>query len=160
LDSLSTQLQRLTNHESGLKSTFSMYGYGAHLRAYDEKLDPNAFNVSPENVLTNSPEQENPGIWQEKTAAKFYKQPVIRQYFHKGLLWRASGMQGVGPFELFVDLIYVGILNIIGERVSDEPTGIHFHRYVIFMFLTWKIWNDLNMLISWFETGQFIYLDY
>lgn len=92
----------------------------------------------------------------EEISVKFLKRPVLRQYFHKGILWRSSELQEVGSFELFVDLIYVGILDIIGERVTQVPTGEHFHRYILFMFLTWKIWNDLMMFLSWFETDDIV----
>lgn len=49
---------------------------------------------------------------QRGQAIKFWKKPVVRQYFHKGLLWRASAIEEVASFELFVDLLYVGIIAI------------------------------------------------
>lgn len=41
---------------------------------------------------------------------------MVRQYFHKGLLWRASDVEEVASYELFVDLLYVGIIAIVGDR--------------------------------------------
>lgn len=37
---------------------------------------------------------------------KLFKRPVIRQWFHQGLLWRASTQTEVMAVELFFDLLY------------------------------------------------------
>lgn len=34
----------------------------------------------------------------------WYRRPVIRQYFHKGLLWRAHENEEVASCELFVGM--------------------------------------------------------
>lgn len=120
------------------------YHHAGHL--YDDDVSPSS----------NNSQDYDPAKQDEEISIKFLKRPVLRQYFHKGILWRSSELQEVGSFELFVDLIYVGILDIIGERVTQVPTGEHFHRYILFMFLTWKIWNDLMMFLSWFETDDIV----
>lgn len=151
---LSKQLQKIDSSHGGLGSTFSKYGYGAHLRAYGEDTSLYMSRTISGFAKDQTIKQQHQPVRLDQTSTRFYKRPIIRQYFHKGLLWRAPGLEEVGPFELFFDLLYVGILAIIGERASQVPNSVHFHRFVIFMFLTWKIWNDLMMLISWFETGE------
>ena len=37
---------------------------------------------------------------------KLFQRPVVKQYFHRGLLWRASEETEVMSFELFFDLLY------------------------------------------------------
>lgn len=37
---------------------------------------------------------------------KLFQRPVVKQYFHRGLLWRASEATEVMSFELFFDLLY------------------------------------------------------
>ena len=47
--------------------------------------------------------------WDDKnngTAMKLFQRPIIKQYFHRGLLWRASDERTVLSFELFFDLLY------------------------------------------------------
>ena len=85
---------------------------------------------------------------------KFWKKPVIRQYFHKGLIWRASGTEEVASFELFVDLLYVGIIAINGDRAAEEPTGQALLQFCVTFILSWKLWTELTMVVSWFETGD------
>ena len=84
---------------------------------------------------------------------KFWKRPVVRQYMHKGLLWRASEREEVASFELFVDLLYVGIIAINGGRAADNPTGASLLQFCITFIISWKLWSDLTLVISWFETG-------
>lgn len=81
---------------------------------------------------------------------KFWKKPVVRQYFHKGLLWRASDLEEVQSFELFVDLLYVGIIDIIGENTAENPNGFGLLKFMITFTIGWKMWSDLTLVISWF----------
>jgi low temperature requirement protein LtrA len=59
-------------------------------------------------------------------------------------------------FELFVDLLYVGILAINGDHVSEDPTGHELHRFVICFIMSWKIWSDMAIIVSWFETDDIL----
>ena len=85
---------------------------------------------------------------------KFWKKPVVRQYFHKGLLWRASETEEVASFELFVDLLYVGIIAINGDRAAEDPTGKALLQFSVTFILSWKLWSELTLVVSWFETGD------
>lgn len=87
-------------------------------------------------------------------ALKFYKKPTIRQYWHKGLLWRASEVEEVASFELFVDLLYVGIISIIGDTAAQHATGFSLLKFTITFALAFKMWTDLTLLVSWFETSR------
>ena len=78
---------------------------------------------------------------------------MVRQYFHKGLLWRASDAEEVASFELFVDLLYVGLIAIIGDAAAEDPTAVSLLRFAIAFILSWKIWTELTLVISWFETS-------
>ena len=69
-------------------------------------------------------------------------------------MWRASGTTEVASFELFVDLLYVGILAINGDHAAETPTGNELLRFAITFIMSWKIWADLALLISWFETDD------
>lgn len=79
---------------------------------------------------------------------KLFKVPTLRQYFHKGILWRASGSEEVQSFELFVDLLYVGILQIQGDHTSEDPTALSLLHFIITFTLSYKIWNDIQLVSS------------
>lgn len=85
---------------------------------------------------------------------KFWKKPVVRQYYHKGLIWRASETEEVASFELFVDLLYVGIIAVNGDRAAEDPTGEALLQFCVTFILSWKLWSELTLVVSWFETGD------
>ena len=83
-------------------------------------------------------------------ALRFWVKPTIRQYWHRGLLWRASEVEEVASFELFVDLLYVGIISIIGDTAVENATGFSLLKFTITFALAFKMWSDLTLLVSWF----------
>ncbi len=56
----------------------------------------------------------------------------------------------MASFELFIDLLYVGIIAVIGDKAAEDPTGVGFLRFAITFILGWKMWSDLTVIISWF----------
>nr|XP_023908611.1 uncharacterized protein LOC112020285 [Quercus suber]POF15565.1 hypothetical protein CFP56_48759 [Quercus suber] len=153
LDALSSELNRVTTQGVSLEAHFSKYGYDAHIRSYDDASPDSSGATTPRSSLHEHREsrtsEAETGF---ATPLKLFKMPVVRQYFHKGILWRGSGSEEVQSFELFVDLLYVGIIAINGDAASEDATGLSLLRFVITFTLTWKIWNDMASIISWFET--------
>lgn len=50
-----------------------------------------------------------------------------------------------------MDLVYVGVIGIIGDKTAQSPDGKSFVQYIILMCLSYKIWNDATMIVNWFE---------
>ena len=153
LDALSHELDRVTAQGVSLEAHFSKFGYDAHIKTYDD-------DSSPSNSGTTTPRGSIGGKSDPKyekgygKPLKLFKVPVVRQYFHKGTLWRSAGAEEVQSFELFVDLLYVGIIAINGDATSEEPTAHSLLQFIITFTLSWKIWNDMTLVISWFETDD------
>lgn len=95
----------ISQHAVQLDANFSKYGYSAHLRTHD--AGESGTNSSASSMFDKD-------VWQaERKLGSFmhlYQKPIVRQYFHKGLLWRAKEAQEVASYELFIDLFYVGII--------------------------------------------------
>ncbi|KAE8452640.1 hypothetical protein EG329_013899 [Mollisiaceae sp. DMI_Dod_QoI] len=153
LDAISAELDQLTDHHVTLDANFSKFGYSAHLRTIDV-----------ENPSTPGSEDsgfgELSGDWNMARQAgmniKFWKLPVVRQYFHKGLLWRSKESGEVASFELFVDLLYVGVIAAIGDTASESATGASLLHYLITYTMSARMWADLTNMTNWFETGDVI----
>ena len=111
LDTLSEELHALTDKGVALDENFSKYGYDANIRTRDAPDSSNS-SISDKNRDWNAERNQGRSI-------KFWRRPVVRQYFHKGLLWRSATAEQVGSFELFVDLLYVGIIAIIGDFAGE-----------------------------------------
>lgn len=98
LDALSQELHMVSSHAVQLDANFSKYGYSAHLRTRDSPASSSA-------ASTNS-DLFDKEMWEAErklgTTMRLYQKPIVRQYFHKGLLWRAKEAQEVASYELFI----------------------------------------------------------
>ena len=151
---MSNELDRVTSHGVALDAHFSKFGYDAHIRSYDSDDSPSGSGTTtPRSTRSEKQSSAERGYG---TPLKLFKVPVVRQYFHKGTLWRGSGSEEVQSFELFVDLLYVGIIAINGDAASEHPDGFSLLKFVITFTLSWKIWNDMALIISWFETDDIV----
>jgi hypothetical protein len=140
LDILNSELHVLTDHSVALDASFDKFGYSARLRTTDS-----------ETASLNSNNAEEKHKDRTTNPLKFFRRPQIRQYFHKGLLWRSSKPGEVASFELFIDLVYVGVIDIIGETAAEHPSGLSLLHFVISFCIGWKIWSDMTSIINWFE---------
>ncbi|KAL7937419.1 bacterial low temperature requirement A domain-containing protein [Trichoderma chlorosporum] len=153
LSSVTSELDRLENQASGLHGNFSKYGYDAAVRTYNDD-DPHIAS-SRTSISEKSRAQREEGARHGETT-KLFKRPVIRQWFHQGLLWRASEPTEIMAIELFLDLVYVGIIHSNGEHMAEEATGYELLRFFITFVMTWKIWTSVTLTLSWFETDDVV----
>lgn len=58
---------------------------------------------SSNSILENQGSQDWEAEKRRGQTMKFSQKPIIRQYWHKGLIWRASDKEEVASFELFVE---------------------------------------------------------
>ncbi|CAK7198978.1 hypothetical protein SEUCBS139899_001646 [Sporothrix eucalyptigena] len=98
-------------------------------------------------------------VWHNEGSGQImqlFKRPVVKQYFHRGLLWRASEETSVQSFELFFDLLYVGIIAVNGDHAAESADGFELLRFLVTFCLSWKIWSDVTQLVSWFSTNDVV----
>ncbi|KAM3427316.1 hypothetical protein NHJ13734_009025 [Beauveria thailandica] len=48
----------------------------------------------------------------------------------------------------------VGIIHSNGEHMSEESTGYELLRFSVTFIMSWKIWTDITMTVSWFQTDD------
>lgn len=153
LSLVTAELERLENQASGLYGNFSKFGYDAAIRTYSDEDPPIASSHASISERVRGRDQDGD---RHGETTKLFKRPVIRQWFHQGLLWRASEQTEVMAIELFLDLVYVGIIHSNGEHMAEEATGYELLRFVITFIMTWKIWTDITLTLSWFETDDVV----
>ncbi|KAK4905848.1 hypothetical protein LTR66_017772, partial [Elasticomyces elasticus] len=150
LDHLNEELNRLTDHAVALDASFNKYGYTANIRTKEDAESPSASSNDLAHTDTVSSQADRHAD-KSIDPIRFFKCPTIRQYFHKGLLWRSARSGEVGTFELFTDLIYVGVIDYIGEAAVTNASAETFLHFVVVFSLAYKIWSDLTVTINWFE---------
>jgi low temperature requirement protein LtrA len=141
----------ISEHAVQLDANFTKYGYSAHLRTKEDASD---------SLHSSGDSSFDKDTWHAErklgTSMRFYQKPIVRQYFHKGLLWRAKEAQEVASYELFIDLFYVGIIAITGDSAAEHPTGQSLLRFVITFIMGWKFWSDIGLLISWIDSDDIL----
>jgi low temperature requirement protein LtrA len=155
MDALSNELHMISEHAVQLDASFSKYGYSARLRTKDASDESTSTSLYGENSSSFDKAQWDAERKLGETM-RFYQKPIVRQYFHKGLLWRAPEAQEVASYELFVDLFYVGIIAITGDTAAEHPTGESLLRFAITFTMGWKFWSDISVLISWFDSDDIL----
>jgi low temperature requirement protein LtrA len=141
----------LTEHEVALDANFSKFGYSAHLRTKD--VDSSSSSLA-EGQGSRQTLHDWSNSHESDQRLKFWKRPVVRQYFHKGLLWRSKESGKVASFELFIDLLYVGIIGAIGDTASEDATALSLLHFTITYLIGWRMWTDVATIINWFEAGD------
>jgi low temperature requirement protein LtrA len=127
-----------------LEANFSRFGYSAHIRT-------RGVDSSANSARSGLGDEADRRLGE---TMKFWKRPVVRQYFHKGLIWRARETEEVAPFELFIDLLYVGIISTIGNKAVQDPTGEALLEFAVTFIMSWKLWSELVLVVQWFESDD------
>jgi hypothetical protein len=82
----------------------------------------------------------------------FLQRPVLRQWLSHGKVYREASERQSSRFELFFDLLFVGIVHKIAEAAAEEPTGIGFAKYVLTFCPAFSIWGkctpELHVIVS------------
>lgn len=158
LDHLQAEMDALTERAVALDSSFSKFGYDAHIRTKDD-VETGSTHSGHSGANTSAESRHKD---RSVDPLRFWRTPEIRQYFHKGLLWRSARSGEVGSFELFTDLIYVGVIDYVGEVAVVNASAESFLHFIILFSLAYKIWTDLTVAINWFEVddvvGRFLVL--
>ena len=162
LDALAADLQATSSRPVALDANFDRFGYSAHIRTHEAQVS-GASTPAGERALSTAPAGSGVGTAEDaegrdrRSAAqtvKVWKRPVVRQYWHKGFIWRSSASFEVAPFELFIDLLYVGIIGILGDAAAENPTGRGLLEFAVLFTLAYKLWLDVTLVVAWFETGD------
>jgi hypothetical protein len=81
---------------------------------------------------------------------QFVQRPVLRQWLFRGKIYREASERQSSRFELFFDLLFVGLVHQIAEAAAEEPTGIGFAKYVLTFCPAYSIWADVRDISNQF----------
>lgn len=99
-------------------------------------------------------------IKRPKDAVWFIK-PHALNYFKDGVLYRTKGERSSSKTELFLDLMYVGIIaNLAGDAVEHAGWGALL-RYILLFMAVWTIWCDIKDFTNYYyneDLSQKLYI--
>lgn len=76
------------------------------------------------------------------------KRPVVRQWIHQSNLYKEKDERLPSRFELFFDLMFVGIAHVVAEGATEEATGFNLLKFVLEYFPTWSFWMDVRTFLN------------
>lgn len=83
-----------------------------------------------------------PAIW--------FVRPHALNYFKDGVLYRTKGERTSGKTELFLDLMYVGIIANVAGEASERALWASFLQYVLFFIPYWTVWADIKDFTNYY----------
>lgn len=131
MDKVASELDKLTSKPVELEANFDRFGYSAHIRTHADPEKAGSEEEPVDGAVAAGIQLRPKTSHSRSTTMKLFRTPIIRQYFHKGLLYRAREMEEVASFELFIDLLYVGIIAFNGDKATEDPTGNGLLRFAV-----------------------------
>lgn len=126
--------------------------------------------VDGEIMLTDSEEEEEfvrkygdiefQYIKRPKDSVWFIR-PHALNYFKDGVLYRTKGERTSSKTELFLDLMYVGIIANLAGHAAEEATGAAFLEYVLLFIPAWMVWADIKDFTNYYyneDLSQKLYI--
>ncbi|BEI83165.1 hypothetical protein CcaverHIS002_0310330 [Cutaneotrichosporon cavernicola] len=68
--------------------------------------------------------------------------PVIRQWIAGGKLYRERGERSSPRIELFLDLLYVGVVHQLADAAVESPSGAGVARFILTFWPSWSVWEE------------------
>ncbi|CUM67117.1 uncharacterized protein PRCAT00004806001 [Priceomyces carsonii] len=99
-------------------------------------------------------------IRKPKDATWFIK-PHALNYFKDGVLYRTKGERASSKTELFLDLMYVGIIANLAGDASEHASGAALLKYVLFFIPAWTVWADIKDFTNYYyneDLSQKVYI--
>ncbi|CAK5273669.1 unnamed protein product [Mycena citricolor] len=87
---------------------------------------------------------------------QFLQRPVLHQWLQNGKLYRQTGEQQSSRFELFFDLLFVGMVHQISEAAAVQPTGLGLLKYILTFAPAYSIWSDMRDIANRFSNDDVV----
>ncbi|CAK7909463.1 hypothetical protein CAAN1_24S01178 [[Candida] anglica] len=93
--------------------------------------------------------------------AVWFIRPHALNYFKDGVLYRTKGERASAKTELFLDLMYVGIIANLAGEASEHASGLALLKYALFFIPAWTVWADIKDFTNYYyneDLSQKIYI--
>jgi low temperature requirement protein LtrA len=80
----------------------------------------------------------------------WFTKPHALNYFKDGVLFRTKEERTSSKLELFLDLMYVGIVANLAGEASENASGIALLKYLLFFIPSWVVWADIKDAVNYY----------
>lgn len=86
--------------------------------------------------------------------AVWFIRPHALNYFKDGVLYRTRGERSSTRTELFLDLMYVGIIANLAGDASEHASGAALLKYILLFIPAWVVWADIKDFTNYYYNGD------
>lgn len=93
--------------------------------------------------------------------AVWFIRPHALNYFKDGVLYRTKGERTSSKTELFLDLMYVGIIANVAGEASENALWDSLLKYIIIFVPYWTVWADIKDFTNYYyseDLSQKLYI--
>lgn len=79
-----------------------------------------------------------------------FKRPVVRQWLYNGNYYREKDERQSSRFELFSDLLFVGVVHQLADGLAEEgaATALNVAKFVLVFYPAFSIWSDMRRQLN------------
>ncbi|KAK6205184.1 bacterial low temperature requirement A protein-domain-containing protein [Scheffersomyces amazonensis] len=132
---------------------YAREGFGVQINGVNVDGDGNPNITEVEEILTDSEDDasfikrygeiEFQYIRKPRERVWFIK-PHALNYFKDGVLYRTKGERSSEKLELFLDLLYVGIVANLASDATEHAGGIALLKYIMLFIPAYMVWSDVK----------------
>ncbi|ANB13546.1 Uncharacterized protein RA0937 [Sugiyamaella lignohabitans] len=92
-------------------------------------------------------------VWMKKGvdgSSRPFVKPRALQYFYDNTLYKTEGERSSGRFEIFLDLLFVGMVANLAHIVTEDPTGLNLLKYLLVGIPAWQMWGDMRDFMNYY----------
>mmetsp|Transcript_6669 Transcript_6669/g.8447 ORF Transcript_6669/g.8447 Transcript_6669/m.8447 type:complete len:508 (-) Transcript_6669:388-1911(-) len=93
--------------------------------------------------------------------AIWFIRPHALNYFKDGVLYRTKGERTSAKTELFLDLMYVGIISNLAGHATENASGGALLKYILLFIPAWVVWADIKDFTNYYyneDLSQKVYI--
>ncbi|MCO5588070.1 hypothetical protein L7F22_042025 [Adiantum nelumboides] len=77
-----------------------------------------------------------------------FKRPLIRQWVLQDKVYREIDDREPSQFELFFDLVMVGIIHKLADGAAEAATGLNVAKFILCFYPAWSVWSDTRAYMN------------
>lgn len=86
--------------------------------------------------------------------SRFFTRPHALNYFFQGKLYRTKGERGLSFAELFLDLLYVGIVANLATTATEHASAALLLQYCLLFLGAFQVWADIRDFMNYYYTDD------
>ncbi|CAG8519481.1 5356_t:CDS:2, partial [Paraglomus occultum] len=104
----------------------------------------------------NLPKLEIIADEEDRDYLRLIRKPRVRQYWHDGVLHREAEERTMSYTELFWDLIFVGVVRIIGHTLVSDVSITSLKHYFLTFYPLWRLWTDVHTYLNVYSSDDLV----